>query len=54
MRVLFVTSEVFPLAKSGGLADVSSALPQALKVQGIDIRILLPGYPSALAALKNV
>jgi starch synthase len=54
MRVLFVTSEVFPLAKSGGLADVSSALPQALRAQGIDVRILLPGYPRALAALKNV
>jgi starch synthase len=54
MRVLFVTSEAFPLAKSGGLADVSSALPEALKAQGIDVRILLPGYPRALAALKNV
>jgi starch synthase len=54
MRVLFVTSEVFPLAKSGGLADVSGALPEALDAQGIDVRILLPGYPRALAALKNV
>ena len=54
MRVLFVTSEVFPLAKSGGLADVSSALPEALRARGIDVRILLPGYPRALATLKNV
>jgi starch synthase len=53
MRVLFVASEVFPLAKSGGLADVSSALPMALARQGIDIRILMPGYPSALAKLKD-
>jgi starch synthase len=53
MRVLFVTSEAFPLAKSGGLADVSSALPIALKRQGVDIRILMPGYPGALARLKN-
>jgi starch synthase len=53
MRVLFVTSEVFPLAKSGGLADVSSALPAALRAQGIDVRVLLPAYPRALAALKN-
>jgi starch synthase len=54
MRVLFVTSEAYPLAKSGGLADVSSALPEALKAQGVDIRLLLPAYPRALAALKNM
>lgn len=53
MRVLFVTAEAFPLAKSGGLADVSGALPEALKRQGVDVRILLPGYPRAVAALKN-
>lgn len=53
MRVLFVTSETFPLAKSGGLADVSSALPITLARQGIDVRILMPGYPGALARLKN-
>lgn len=53
MRVLFVASEVFPLAKSGGLADVSSALPMALARQGIDVRLLMPGYPSALARLKD-
>jgi starch synthase len=53
MRVLFVTAEAYPLAKSGGLGDVSSALPVALKRQGVDVRILLPGYPGALAALKN-
>lgn len=53
MRVLFVTAEAYPLAKSGGLADVSGALPEALKRQGVDIRILLPGYPRAVAALKN-
>ena len=53
MRVLFVTAEAYPLAKSGGLADVSGALPEALKRQGVDVRILLPGYPRAVAALKN-
>ena len=53
MRVLFVTSEVHPLAKSGGLADVSNALPRALARQGIDVRILSPGYPEALAKLRN-
>ncbi len=53
MRVLFVTSEVYPLAKSGGLADVSGALPAALIRQGIDVRLLLPGYPAALRGLKD-
>lgn len=53
MRVLFVTSEVQPLAKSGGLADVSRALPIALNQQGIDVRLLLPGYPGAIGQLKN-
>ena len=49
MRVLFVTGEVFPLAKTGGLADVSAALPAALTDLGVDVRLLIPGYPEALA-----
>ena len=49
MKILFVTSEVYPLIKTGGLADVSGSLPIALKALGHDIRILIPGYPSALA-----
>jgi len=53
MKILFVTSEVESLAKSGGLADVSRALPIALKKKGNDARILLPGYPGAIAQLKN-
>jgi starch synthase len=53
MRVLFVTSEAQPLAKSGGLADVSRALPIALRQRGVDVRILLPGYPGAIAQLEN-
>jgi starch synthase len=47
-RILFVSSEVFPLAKTGGLADVSSALPAALSCLGADVRVMLPGYPQAL------
>ncbi len=53
MRVLFVTSEVYPLAKTGGLADVSRALPIALKDRGADVRVLLPAYPSALRQVEN-
>lgn len=49
MRVLFVTAEVYPLAKTGGLADVAAALPAALRRRGVDARILVPGYRQALA-----
>ena len=54
MRVLFVTSEVFPLVKTGGLADVSGSLPSALQNLGVDIRILVPGYPAVLKQLDNL
>ena len=53
MRILFVTSEAFPLIKTGGLADVSGSLPAALKALGTDIRLLIPGYPSVLQKLVN-
>lgn len=53
MRVLFSTSEVTPLIKTGGLADVSAALPAALHGMGVDVRILLPGYPQVLNALPH-
>lgn len=53
MRVLFVTAEVQPLAKTGGLADVSRALPIALTRRGVDVRLLVPGYPGALVRLRN-
>jgi len=53
MRVLYVTSEVFPYAKTGGLADVSSSLPVALRELDIDIRLLVPGYRQALERARN-
>lgn len=53
MKVLFVASEVYPLVKTGGLADVAGALPQALMCLGEDIRIMMPGYPQALDAARN-
>lgn len=51
MKVLFATSEAAPLIKTGGLADVSGALPAALLKLGIDIKVLLPGYPNVLQTL---
>lgn len=49
MKVLAVASEVFPLVKTGGLADVVGALPAALTANGIETRTLVPGYPKVLA-----
>ena len=54
MKVLFVSSEVFPLIKTGGLADVSGSLPNALQGLGVDIRILIPGYPAVLEKLGTL
>ncbi|MCU0870040.1 MAG: glycogen synthase GlgA [Burkholderiales bacterium] len=53
MRVLFATSEAAPLVKTGGLADVSSALPAALARLGSDVRVLLPGYGPVLAWIEG-
>ena len=52
-RVLFATPECAPMVKTGGLADVSAALPAAVKALGLDIRILLPGYRQVLAQLSD-
>jgi starch synthase len=52
-KVLAVASEVFPLIKTGGLADVVGALPAALSGHGVSMRVIMPGYPAAMAALKN-
>jgi starch synthase len=53
LKVLFATSEVAPLVKTGGLADVSASLPVALAGLDVDIRVLVPGYPQIMAALKS-
>ncbi len=44
LNILFVSSEVEPFAKTGGLADVSAALPKAIKDLGHEIRIMMPRY----------
>ena len=52
-RILFVTPELAPLAKAGGLGEVSRDLPRALAAAGLDVRILVPGYPDLLAAIPH-
>jgi len=51
VEVLSVTSELYPLIKTGGLADVAGALPPALTRQRIAVRTLVPGYPAVMARL---
>ncbi len=53
LRVLFVTTEVEDLAKTGGLADVGKALPQALKALGHDVRTVCPFYPQVRDTLTD-
>lgn len=48
-KVLFVTSEIADLVKTGGLGDVSSALPRAMRHLH-DVRVLIPGYPQVLGS----
>jgi starch synthase len=52
IRVLSVASEIYPVIKTGGLADVVGALPAALRAEGVQARTLVPGYPAVTAALE--
>lgn len=53
MRVLYATAEVYPLAKTGGLADVSRGFTLALKRRDIDVQLIVPGYPEALENIER-
>ena len=53
MDVLSVASEIYPLVKTGGLADVAGALPLALAGQGMHVRTLVPGYPSVMRPVET-
>ena len=53
MKVLSVASECAPFVKTGGLADVVGALPGALARLGVEVRVLVPGYPAVKAALPE-
>ena len=53
MKVLYVTSEAYPFAMSGGLADVSGALPKALRKRLVGCRVVMPLYDCVSEELKN-
>ena len=53
IQVLSATSELFPLIKTGGLADVTGALPDALAAHDVEVLSLIPGYPAVLAAFES-
>ncbi len=53
MKALFVTSEIAPWVKTGGLGDVAAALPPALHRIGCDVRLLLPRYPALRDAFPD-
>lgn len=53
MRILFASSEAYPLVKTGGLGDVSASLPAALKRSRHDVRLVLPAYPRAVSRLAD-
>ncbi len=53
MKILQVSAEIYPLVKTGGLADIAGALPAALRTVGCELRVLLPGFSPILADLQD-
>jgi starch synthase len=54
MKVLFATSEIYPLNKTGGLGDVAYFLPKTLKKMGLDVRIIIPGFPKVINKVEKL
>lgn len=53
MKVLYATSEAYPYAMSGGLADVAGALPKALRKRLIGCRVVLPLYDTISEEMRS-
>jgi starch synthase len=53
LKILFVSAEVAPFAKAGGLGDVCGSLPKALAALGHEVRVVMPAYQSIEAAVHS-
>ncbi|MDQ3022912.1 MAG: glycogen/starch synthase, partial [bacterium] len=54
MRIAFVSPEVYPFSKTGGLADVASALPKALGALGHEVRVFTPLHSDARKRIEQL
>ncbi|MCG6965232.1 MAG: glycogen synthase GlgA [Chromatiaceae bacterium] len=54
MKLLFATSELFPLIKTGGLGDVAHSLPNALTELEVDVHVVLPAYREVLSRIDHI
>ena len=54
MKILHCCSELFPLLKTGGLADVMGSLPSAQQSIGLDVRLVMPGFPALLENIEDL
>ena len=53
LKILHVAVEMAPLVKQGGVGDILSALPKALRRHSVDSRVLVPAFPGAMECVKN-
>ncbi|KZN12772.1 glycogen synthase GlgA [Marinomonas sp. TW1] len=54
MKILFAASEIYPLIKTGGLADVAGSLPLALRAKGHDVKLIMPAYQGILEKVAPI
>lgn len=53
MNILFAAAEIYPIVKTGGLADVANSLSRSLRALGEDVRVMIPAYRGVFSALDR-